>query len=390
MKRAVFAVVFLILWGQFAFTQNKMPVPAGISVSVTGMQAEISWTAGGTESDTYLVYRSREPVSKGNLKSAVLIATVADGKTSYTDTLPDTKEYFYAVLTKDGNTVSDSIIPSANASITGVSGTGTKNNSQTAQITNLSAIVEGETVILTYSSSPKNRNLVMYRSTSPFTDIHSLTGAVIVDTFDDNGSPFIDYPIPEVPYYYGLVDEDIIRAGTVRFLPGQNTTAVPVSVRSDAAGAGLAKKENQIMRPIPLPYLNIPGRSDIPEIPLSAETAAIVKKLTDGVTEEESGPLKPYIFPVDEKSDSGGEEYTLRTILNTTFAEGNWEEAYTELTKFLSIRRTEETTDRANFYLGEVCYFTGRYEDALFNFLLAQDSYYALSQKWIQHVLQKI
>ena len=63
-------------------------------------------------------------------------------------------------------------------------------------------------------SSRSGKNLVVYRSTRPFTGTDSLVSAILVATIPDDGTPFVDYPVPGVPCYYAVIDEPSLRSGS--------------------------------------------------------------------------------------------------------------------------------------------------------------------------------
>jgi TolA-binding protein len=68
----------------------------------------------------------------------------------------------------------------------------------------------------------------------------------------------------------------------------------------------------------------------------------------------------------------------------------NWEESARQIARYLSLSRTAKSEARARYYLGQAYYFSGRYPDALFEFLLAQSQYYAESQEWINAILPRL
>jgi hypothetical protein len=354
----------------------------------------LNWTPPAAPVHTYRILRSSSPISSLDTETlpvlATLQGTIPETEAEYIDTPDSPGEFYYAVLVEDADgTVNGTIIPSLNATVTGIISTKREEPiPEPAVITRLTAIVQEETVILTWQSVPRGRQLVMYRSTIPFTDMASLSSAIIVGTFSDAGGPYIDYPIPEVPYYYALADEQLIRTGEITFLPEETTTSLAVSVAASTVPA--ASRTMLSVRPIPLPFLNILPRRETADI-FSPDVIAMLTELSD-FTEQKprSIPPEPWLFPGDTTPDSGGERYALSQIINGSFATGKWETAEAELTSFLSIRRSAEITAKVNFYLGESYYYMGLYEKALFKFLLTRDSYYSLARIWIQHTLAKM
>jgi len=62
----------------------------------------------------------------------------------------------------------------------------------------------------------------------------------------------------------------------------------------------------------------------------------------------------------------------------------------TQLERFLSIRRADAIVRRARLYLGQAYAMEGKYRDALFSFLVAQETYYAETREWIAFCLEEI
>ena len=60
------------------------------------------------------------------------------------------------------------------------------------------------------------------------------------------------------------------------------------------------------------------------------------------------------------------------------------------LENFLRIRRSTAVEHRAHFYLGQMYYLTGRYREALLEFLLARDSYYRPSEDWMADCFRRL
>ena len=97
--------------------------------------------------------------------------------------------------------------------------------------------------------------------------------------------------------------------------------------------------------------------------------------------------LEPYIFEDDVMSPTGGDEYLLFEVLRTSFIIKDYEKAKHDLETFLSQNRTQETSDRATFYLGEAYYYCANYPQALECFLSLSETYTSLSRKWIESTL---
>ncbi|MFP4564116.1 MAG: tetratricopeptide repeat protein, partial [Spirochaetia bacterium] len=87
---------------------------------------------------------------------------------------------------------------------------------------------------------------------------------------------------------------------------------------------------------------------------------------------------------------SGGEEYTLKSILNKEFEERRWIETESLLNKFLSVHRSESIERRARYYLGQTLFFQGKYRDALLEFVLIRDELYVHVEPWLDVIFYRI
>ena len=364
------------------------PVVSGLSAVCSEKTVTLSWyPAPGIEGEN-IILRSDRPVTASNYTAADKLGSVPVSATTFTDSIEDGKEYYYAILTRDSSgTFYEFFLPASNALLIPVSTGKGSPTAAVADIDGFDALNRNDAVIITWTVSVQSRNLVLYRSTAPFTGLGSLIQSVVVSSFQDTGTPFVDYPVPGVPYYYALADEDVIRSGTVAFTPGKNTNRIPVEIPS---GFSRIQRSNLPgIRPMPLPWLN-PSRTLIPEAcRFSEATEAMIAKLSRVSTETRLPVRTPYVFRTETGGGSGGEDYALRKIIEGSFSAGRWETATGELKDFLSLRRTAETTARARFYLGESFYFSGKYRLALLEFLLSEDVYYNQSREWIRYVLER-
>jgi hypothetical protein len=256
-------------------------------------------------------------------------------------------------------------------------------------ISGISAVVEGEKVIISFNAG-EGEKPVLYRSVRPFNETMDLPSAVIVQS--EISSPFIDYPVLGIPYYYAVIPEQDIITGTVEIKPGANATIesveVPAGRRTDLSDLALT------IRSVPLPHISLqtasPGMNAFSDTParseLKSETAKALEDIPSLPKKEE--PLKrPRAFREDLLVPAGGEEDTLRSIVQGSFAKKDWESAGNELKRYLSLPRTRASEARARFYLGQCRYFSGAYRESLFEFLAVQSDYPDEAAEWIQSAL---
>jgi hypothetical protein len=206
-------------------------------------------------------------------------------------------------------------------------------------------------------------------------------------------SPFTDYPVPGIPYYYAVIFEDELIRGNVGLFPGQNVTVQPVEILSGAGRAGLPGPEAPI-RSMPLPMISVynavPGSDRYSETPSAAPLGTGAAKAVGTIPRARPSPppqKKPRVFSRDMAPPEGGEESPLRVIVQGAFTKRDWQNARNELLRYLSLPRSAPSEARARFYLAQTYYFSGDNRGALIEFLMVQTQYPDEAQDWINAVL---
>ena len=150
------------------------------------------------------------------------------------------------------------------------------------------------------------------------------------------------------------------------------------------------------LREIPLPYIDIIEKENIPPIVnkpiISQDVADSTASLYAGYeeTKMKSEILNPYIFEEDLISPDGGDDYLLFNILKTTFIQRKYDEAIPLLIQLIGTNISEDTRYRAYFYLGESYYFTGNYKEAVKIFVKVEHIYTNLVKQWLNSSLDHI
>ncbi|UTC65849.1 MULTISPECIES: tol-pal system YbgF family protein [unclassified Treponema] len=254
-----------------------------------------------------------------------------------------------------------------------------------------SILLREKSVMISWKAKPEGRNLIIYRSTSSFSSISSLAEAIPIANITDKGLPFFDSPIPGIPYYYAIAEENEIASGNIQFINGINTISSPVEVFG-SVGDQNKKPQN---RPVPLPFLNLAKQPKKRAEFFSSQTETLINTLTAEKKDYRefiisSQRLEPYIFPDDKKTPDGGESMELQRILNDYFYTKNWQKCENELTNFLRIRRTSRISARTHFYIGQTLFFQNMYDKALLEFLTAQDMYPSQAKEWAHYCLLEL
>jgi hypothetical protein len=253
----------------------------------------------------------------------------------------------------------------------------------------LETAVLGEGVTISFLANFPGRNLVLYRSVQPITRTTDLLRAVIVQS--GLSSPFTDYPVPGIQYYYAVIFEDELTRGRVGIYPGYNATQRPVEIKAAEGRAGLPGAKAEI-RSMPLPLMSLdyaaPGFQGLVEapaepVPLSPEARRALESLRP--TEPRPGPQKkPRAFSQDlEAEPAAGEEQALKVIVQGYFLGEDWENSCIELRRYLSLHHSAGIAARARFYLAQSLYFSLSYREALREFLLVKDFFPQEANEWI-------
>lgn len=334
------------------------------------------------------ILSSRNPITTNNWPSADKIAVVSGEEKTWSTLIEHGQNYYFALMAK--NMLLDdqpTFIPLENTTLIPVFLEGTK-TPQIALFSSFDVVTRNDAVILTWKPSMAGKNLVLYRSTSPFINLESLVQSIPVSSFQDNGVPFVDYPVPGISYYYTILDEDAIRTGAVSFEYGINTNRIPIEIPSYYSK--IQRKYLPSVRAMPLPWLNPYKKIEPLPVVFSPTTNNIITTLVQNSPVKKPIKRNSFIFAFETQATGGGEEFALRKIIETYFMTNQWEATEEEIDNFLSIRRTAETAARARFYLGQTFFFRGEYTKALLEFLLSQDTYYNKSREWIEYTMENL
>ncbi|MDR0451448.1 MAG: hypothetical protein LBH15_00225 [Treponema sp.] len=381
---------------------------------VTGIKAEprnnlvrLSWADSPDATGSVYIYRAPAPFDDANSYTLIRPVEVPYGVQSYIDEVEDGGDWYYFIASSDAegrrydimlpynNTTSVTLeYPEAPEAVIPepveepAPAPASRRRQVWDGITNLRAVVRGDGVEITFDISDSSKIPVLYRSVAPIASNRSILNAVIVQS--GIGSPYMDYPVPGIAYYYALITEDELFSGDMEIRPGSNATRDPVEIPS---GYRVGLKNSPGARSIPLPLISVNSVSGA-----GAENSAVTP-LSPRAERDVSGvgpspdfskiPFKPpRAFRDDlEVPSGGGEEYMLKNIVQGPFLRREWEEACRNLTEFLSLPRSSSAESRARFYLGQSYYYSGRYHEALFEFLLVSGELPAEGNEWVQAVL---
>jgi hypothetical protein len=392
-KTPVFLVILLVLAVSAAAQDGGNPyVVSHVSAEARNNLIRLTWIDSPDARGPVYIFRSSRPFS-GSIPANIRPVVVRYGEQYYIDDSDDLENLYYFVAASDvSGRRYDIIIPRMNSTVVNISGTAggipAGKEPETAPVEgiyNLTARLEGERVVITFGVNGPRKNAVLYRSTQPVKEPRDLLNAIMVQS--GYNSPFTDYPVPGLSYYYALVFEDEISGGNMGIKPGINATISAVTVYD-------GRTAERALRPIPLPTMTLnstmPDGYFLPDTagsaPLSENTARIIRN----TPVPEKAPLeqrKPRVFTIDLQAPSGGEDSALFQIISDSFINRDWEKARTDLLHYLSLPRSKDVEARARFYLGQTLYFSGYFRGALFEFLAIKSFHPVEANMWIDSTL---
>ena len=410
-------LLLLLLFARAGFSQGAetfVPFVSKLKARADESRILITWRNPRDLQGTILVYRHSAEINPDNLSDAVRLASLARDRESYEDSPPDEQPYYYAVLIEDSaGTIQKLFIPFRNKTSQGVHiSVLAPVESEAAGITGIRAAVSEDSVQVDFRTSSSERELLLFRSNSPMTTTEDLIEAFAPLQLEAGITHFTDFPIPGVETYYAVVDTEMFKLGKQVLVPGESSTVeavvVPLEVSRVALPAAPAAEQRSgqagrtsgegaaqsILAATPLPYLQpteVTGSGAPPrKTDLDLRTQAAISRLLASTPRLQAGQRTVVILPEDKDEPSAGESKGLHNILQEVLVPGDYTGAESKLLGFLNLRRSPYTEARVRFYLAQAYYFQGLYEEALLEFILAQDQLYAPVQPWLESCFRNL
>ena len=441
MKKVLPLLLFLIAasaFAQEADSQSPVPFVSKLRAKAHDSRILITWRNPESFQGSILLYRHSAEIDANNYQDAQLIARLNARQSSFEDNPAYDNPYFYAALIEDPNgTVQRLFIPFRNKTSSGVRiAVLPTAESLSTHITGISTEIFEDSVRVTFQSSSANRPLLLFRSTTPILGTEGLLEAFAPLQLDAGTNSFIDFPIAGVETYYAVIDSELFKLGKHRLEPGENTTEVAAVIPLDSEGAAAqsetasepvqpaaqpaprrssstqrsqaqsapggsgeiatVKRDQQPPAGTPLPYLQ-PAQSAG-----GGETLPRRKRLSDPRTQAaidrvlaSAPPLQPLrstvtVLPEEKSAPAAGESGELNGIVAKYLLTGNFQEAEAKLQGFLNLKRSAYIEARARFYLAQSYYFQQLYEEALLEFVLAQEPLYVAVQPWLDSCFRRL
>ncbi|MFP4363757.1 MAG: hypothetical protein ACLFR1_07785 [Spirochaetia bacterium] len=406
--RRFFIIVFTFITITSLVSQSNevfAPFVSRLSVAKQEDGILISWRDSDDVSDEeYLIYRHTEEITEQNFENASLVATVDSDEESYIDYPAPGSEYYYLVINRTSdNSVYELFIPYRNKTLTGIEPDTIVTEEELAvSITELEAQVQGDSIHISFETSDTDRQITIYRNTSPIISRQDLLSANALRTISSSQNSFQDFPIPGVSYFYAVLDTGLVQIGRPALSEGTNTLINPVTIPLSVERTGLPTEVTQRDMPLPLLMLSTEvdtglelGSHSYVQLPQQVSVSDAAEQAVRTITASMSVPPAPIpdftLLPPERANGSDtGDQYLLYEIAQNYLLEEQWETAQSELTSFLSMNRVDSVEDRARFYLGLAHYYNGNLRGAFVEMLAAKTEYHLYVQPWLDRLYYEL
>ncbi len=243
---------------------------------------------------------------------------------------------------------------------------------------------------------PEIESYLLYRTTEQITSFSQLKNIQPITALTPDRAGYTDQLSDLRDYYYTIISQTVKGPYDVVLLSFNSTVTGVHLIAKKQSEAPAEKKDYETVYPdgtlrkTPLPFIDMIDGIDAEPL-VSEQTITQISSLTGGSSKTSKNPLlTPYIFEEDLVSPDGGDEYLLFEILKTSFVTKKYKETIEKLNQLIGTNISEETRNRAYFYLGESQYFSRNYEEAVRNFVKVQAAFPTLSKKWLEDSLDRI
>ncbi|MFW6363200.1 MAG: hypothetical protein ACOC0D_05080 [Spirochaeta sp.] len=410
------------------------PFISSLRIATRAEEVRLSWRDVPNYDGNYHLFRHTNTIHEQNLQDAVRIAAVPQGEEEYTDTPPEPGEFYYAVLTekRDGSPLAV-FIPFRNQTVQPVQVDFTA--PVQAAVTGLTITQESDRVILEFNASTEDRSLAVVRSTEPIRSSDDAGEATLIDLIEGGQRRVIDVPPLGVSYYYGVFDAQTIGTDDLRIEIGENVSeqaiALPLPELPDEAPPSIAEPEPEVPEePVPdeTPVPDEPTITGAPQItrtgstgqqsrsnplPLLQSRFSVLqdaqidsfpvtiprrRQIADATREaihriqENIPPAADMVLPephiLNGDNAMSLSSTRLREIVEGSFSNERWNQAYAELTELLASPISRELEQHARFYRGQSLFFLEYYQEAFLELLTVRESFYAEAAPFIDTSLQ--
>lgn len=235
-------------------------------------------------------------------------------------------------------------------------------------------------------------SLLLYRNTKQITAYSQIETLNPIAELSADMTGYTD-TVPDFNDYYYAVIAVTNKPNNVILL-SFNSTITGAHVATKVKTTETVKKDYEkyypegTLRETPLPYIDLFDGIDKKETASKEVQASTNSLLTSA--KQNKAMLPQYIFEEDLVSPDAGDDYLLFEILKTSFVTRKYNDAINQLTKLIGTNISENTRNRAIFYLGESEYLSGNFEESVRTFVKVEQAFPTLVKKWLDSALDRI
>jgi len=402
---SLFLLLMVLLIQSGAYCEESFvfaPFISRLKAVESNSRINITWKDSRDIDGTYLIYRHTEEINRNNFTDSFLVDEIPAGIEHYSDSAVNNTDFYYAVIAKnkEGN-IFDIFLPYRNITLKPVAIKSIeKIGVNAASVRYLTAAAAKDSIFLDFNADTTERYLAVLRHVEPIFGREDILSSTLLNIIPSYRKSYTDYPIPGVPYYYCVIDAELLKNLSGELIPFENTT---LSAAEIPLTPGQEMQSNlSALRAEPLPgfkinnYLETGSRIKTagPEYNISFQkisdsTKNKIDLLISGynINTEELIPVTLEMPEKTVKNAKTGEEIRLSVIIEKYFLKNNWRESVTNLLDLSRTTERKSLKNRISFYLGQSYYFLGRPEYAFFEFLKSSESFYPESRFWMDKIL---
>ncbi|GEM_PF-5731819 len=201
------------------------------AISQSENQIRIQWEQVPGDAVDYHIFRSTTIIDTPEKLSAANLVGSVHNTDNYTDTINKTGNYYYAVTTeKTGTGVKNNTLVIENSYTTQPIAAGSK---LPGMVSDLTAQVSAETVVLTWKNPSKNRSVEynIYRAATQIFDAQALNNAEAIATVDNTTKTYTDSSPNPGNNYYAITAKKGLNENR-NIIIKQSSTELPAFIKS--------------------------------------------------------------------------------------------------------------------------------------------------------------
>lgn len=396
-----FSFLFLLLGTLFSLTaqeQNFSPFPSRLKTYISGGEVILTWQdSRDLESESYLIFRSNEPIDEDFINNSNPLAVIDKGIMIFTDRPEQGGNYYYGIICKDETRAYPICLPYRNCTaLPVVLEEGEVEADLASVIENLQASIVDGKVELRFDASRIQREIAVYRSPEPINVGSDLNDATLLRILDQEIQYYLDSPLAGISYYYAVVDYRLEQSNGENIIYPGNHLISPIEIplhdfmedrywATEQRRAPLPEiRLDRFYQDLPDQSVDLPARQNL-ELHLASKLDRFLNLRQTDQASISWMRLAPELGQSEQPL-----EQELQAILDRIEDENNWSNGVIDLLALLRISHNEYLEARIYYYLGQCHYFLDEQEQAYLDFTLSAELYPLDSNQWMDIILNSL